>query len=224
LSGGDKDAAATPLHAERLARFDETDLYVVITEAFCAGRPALDVLEGALRGGARLIQFREKDGSARDVYRQALAFQQRCAESGAVLIIDDRVDLALAIGADGVHLGMSDLPIEAARAIAPDLIIGASSHCLDEALAAQEAGASYVNIGPIFVTQTKSVPTGALGPQAIDDIAPRLTIPWTTMGGIKEHNIREVVARGAKHPAVVTAVTAAEDPEAATRALRALLQ
>lgn len=204
----------------RMARFESSDLYVVITEAFCAGRSALDVLDATLAAGVRLIQFREKDFDDRQLYQRALAFRERTRAADALLIIDDRVDIALAVEADGVHLGQSDLPIRAARALAPDLILGASSHTLKEALAAQDAGASYVNIGPIFPTQTKSVPTRALAPAMIDAIAPHLRIPWTTMGGIKLDNIHEVLKRGARHVAVVTAVTAAADVHAAAKELR----
>ena len=115
-----------------------------------------------------------------------------------MLIVDDRIDIALAAGADGVHLGRDDLPIERARSLAPELIIGGSTHSLDEALSAQAAGASYVNVGPIFATQTKATSTGALGPGVIDVIAPHLTIPWTVMGGIKTNNVELVLAGGAK--------------------------
>ncbi len=135
------------------------------------------------------------------------------------MIIDDRVDIALAAGADGVHLGQADLPVAAARRIAPDLIIGASTHSLAEALAAQGAGAGYVNIGPIFPTATKPQAV-SLGPKVISAIAPHLKIPWTTMGGINRDNIGQVVAVGARHPAVMSAVTAAAEITAAARALR----
>lgn len=207
-----------------MARFEESDLYVVITEAFCEGRSALGVLDEVLAAGVTLIQMREKHRDGKALYELGLAFRERTQKAGALLIIDDRVDIALATGADGVHLGQSDMPIEAARAIAPDLVLGGSSHNLDEALALQEAGASYVNIGPIFATQTKDVPTGVVGPAMIDAIAPRLTIPWTTMGGIKEHNVGEVLRRGARHVAVVTAVTAARDVREAAANLREAIQ
>jgi thiamine-phosphate pyrophosphorylase len=205
---------------ERLARFEEPDLYVVITEAFCGGRSSLDVLEKTLEAGVRLIQLREKDLDGGAMHEKALEFRRRTRDAGALLIVNDRVDIALAVDADGVHLGQSDLPIAAARSIAPDLIVGGSSHNLDEALAIQDAGAGYVNIGPVFATQTKAVPTGVTGPEMLDTIAPHLRIPWTTMGGIKPHNIGEVLARGAKRVAVVTAVTAADDVTGAARALR----
>jgi thiamine-phosphate pyrophosphorylase len=206
--------------AERQARFEAADLYVVITEAFCGGRPSLEVLDAVLEAGVQLVQFREKDLDEVSLFLRATEFRARTREAGALLIVDDRVEVALAVDADGVHLGQSDLPVDVARRIAPNLIIGASSHNLDEALAAQQAGAGYVNIGPIFATQTKSVPTGALGPEILDTIAPHLTIPWTTMGGIKLHNIEEVLKRGARRVAVVTAVTEAEDVRAAATALR----
>lgn len=208
---------------ERLARFDRADLYVVITEALCAGRSALEILQQTLAAGVRLVQLREKELSGRALYERALDFRRETRVAGALLIVNDRLDIALAAGADGVHLGQDDLPVAAARRLAPDLIIGASTHSLKEALAAQEAGASYVNIGPIFATQTKETAT-PLGPEIIDRIAPHLSIPWTTMGGIKASNIEQVVAHGARRPAVITAVTAAPDPEAAARQLRGLIR
>ncbi len=206
--------------ASRMQRFEETDLYVVITGSFCAGRPALDILDAALEAGVGLVQFREKEMESGEFYRQAQRFREHTQNANALLIVNDRVDIALAVGADGVHLGQSDVPIDAAHRIAPELILGASSHNLEEALAAQVAGASYVNIGPIFETQTKAVPTGAIGPDMLAAIGPELNVPFTCMGGIKTANIHEVVERGARHIAVVTAVTAADDPRAAARELR----
>jgi thiamine-phosphate pyrophosphorylase len=207
---------------ERLGAFNEADLYVVITEALCAGRAALDILSMTLAAGVRLIQLREKDLNSHRLFELAVEFRRQTEAAGALLIINDRLDIALAAGADGVHLGQDDLPVAAARRVAPELIIGASTHSLAEALAAQEAGAGYVNIGPIFATQTKETAT-PLGPEMIARIAPRLRIPWTTMGGIKKDNIDQVVARGARHPAVITAVTAAADPAAAARELREII-
>lgn len=206
--------------AERMALFDASDLYVVITEAFCGGRPALEVLDAVLDAGVSLIQFREKGMEDGELFRRAGAFRARIPAGNALLIVDDRVDVALAVGADGVHLGQSDLPVPVARRLAPDLIIGASTHDMKEAMAAQNAGASYANIGPIFGTQTKSVPTGPVGPGLLGEITPHLRIPFTCMGGIKAHNIGEVVAYGARHVAVVTAVTAAADIRAAAAELR----
>lgn len=208
-----------PKHAERMARFDEAGLYVVITEAHCAGRNPVEVLAAVLAAGVKLIQLREKDLDGRSLYERAVTFRERTAKAGALLIVNDRLDIAMAAEADGVHLGLDDLPVAAARGLAPDLIIGASTHSVDEALAAQAAGASYVNIGPVFPTQTKTVHTGPVGPAMIDEIRPHLSVQWTTMGGIKPGNIQEVLARGARHAAVVTAVTSAEDVQAAASEL-----
>lgn len=210
--------------SERMALFDEADLYVVITEAFCGARSSIEVLEEVLEAGVRLVQLREKDCSDRKLYELALAFRRRTRQAGALLIIDDRLDIALAADADGVHLGLADMPVAAARALAPDLIIGASAHDEGEALAAQDAAASYVNIGPIFETSTKEVATGAIGLGALERIAPQLKVPFTCMGGIKIHNVREVVERGARHPAVVTAVTAESDVRGAALALRRAIE
>ncbi len=207
-------------HGERMARFEKTDLYVVITEAFCAGRPALEILDAALAAGVGIVQFREKDLDTGELCERGLAFRQRTADAGALLIVDDRLDVALAIGADGVHLGQEDLPFEAARRVAPGLIVGASTHNPEEACAAQAAGASYVNIGPVFPTGTKALGIGSVGTGMIERVTPELAIPFTVMGGITLENVGQVVERGARHVAVVTAVTAAEDPQSAAAALR----
>jgi thiamine-phosphate pyrophosphorylase len=197
---------------------------VAITEAFCAGRPALDVLDACLDAGVRVVQFREKNLDTRVLYEKAAQFRARTAAVGALFIVNDRLDVAMAVEADGVHLGQSDLPFEAARRIAPDLILGASSHNLEEAVAAQAAGASYVNVGPIFATQTKTVAGGAVGPERFAEVAPHLSVPLTCMGGIKAHNVGALLACGARHIAVVTAVTAAPDVRAAAEELRGLIR
>ncbi len=202
-----------------LAQFADAGLYVVITESFCAGRSALETLAQCMAAGVKLVQMREKHLGDRELLELARAYRDATREAGALFIVDDRVDIALAAQADGVHLGQGDMPVADARRIAPYLIIGASSHSLDEALAAQEAGADYVNIGPIFATQTKEVSAGAVGPQLIEEIAPHLHIPFTCMGGIRPDNVGEVLDRGARIIAVVTAVTAAADQKTAAQTL-----
>ena len=211
-------------HATRVSRLKEADLYVVITESFCADRSSLETLDACLAAGVKLVQLREKDLCDRDLYLLALAWRERTENAGALFILDDRVDMALAVDADGVHLGQDDLPLDVARRIAPGLILGASSHSLHEALAAQDTGADYVNIGPIFATQTKAVATGAVGPELISEIRPHLRVPFTCMGGIKPDNVDLVLERGASIVAVVTAVTAAPDIQAAATAVRARIR
>jgi thiamine-phosphate pyrophosphorylase len=203
-----------------LTQLKDADLYVVITESFCAGRSALETLAQCMAAGVKLVQMREKNLGDRELLALARAYRDATREAGALFIVDDRVDIALAVQADGVHLGQDDMPVADARRIAPYLLIGASSHSLEEALTAQEAGADYVNIGPVFATQTKAVASGVVGTPLISEIAPHLHIPFTCMGGIKEENIDEVLERGARIIAVVTAVTAADDQRAAAQALR----
>jgi len=204
----------------RKERFLQTDLYPVTCERHSAGRSNLEVLDAAVRGGARIIQLREKEYAVGEFYRMALRFREVTLEAGMLLIINDHVDVALAVGADGVHLGQSDLPLAAARSIAPDLLIGISTHSRAEALAAQRGGADYVNIGPIFPTRTKEGVDRFLGPEAIAGIAAGLEVPYTVMGGISAANIDRVLARGARRVAVVTAVTMAGDMAGAIASLR----
>jgi thiamine-phosphate pyrophosphorylase len=128
-----------------------------------------------------------------------------------LLIINDHLDVAVAVDADGVHLGQEDLPVEVARKLAPDLLIGASTHSLEQALRAQHDGADYINIGPIFPTKTKEGAEHFLGPDAIAEISSQIQVPFTVMGGIKEENIGDVLTRGARKVAVVTAITKASD-------------
>lgn len=209
-----------PSHAERMARFNTSDLYVVITETFCAGRDTLFVLDTVLEAGVTLIQFREKDWDDAKLHEIGREYRKRTTDAGALLIVNNRIDIALAIEADGVHLGQGDLPIPVARDLAPELILGASTHSLADAQRAEAEGASYYNIGPIYPTETKQLTMDALGPEMIDTIAPHISLPFTCMGGIKPYNVDALLSRGAKHPAVVTAVTAADDITGAARALR----
>ncbi len=208
---------AGKLHG-RMERLGLVRLYPVISgPEWSAGRGYIETLEKVLLGGARMVQLRAKAMPDLELYQIAEAARGLTDRFGALLIIDDRVDVALAVGADGVHLGQQDLPLAVARKLAPELILGASSHNLEEALRAQSEGASYVNIGPIFPTATKGGLPDYLGPDAISAIAPKLRVPFTVMGGIKLSNLPLVMAHGARIVAVVTAVTAAPDPSAAVR-------
>lgn len=205
---------------KRKARFDEIDVYPVTCERLSAGRSNLEVLEAVIRGGARIIQLREKEYPKRDLFQLALTFREVTAGAGLLLIINDNLDIAQAVGADGVHLGQDDLPLPAARRLAPDLLIGISTHSLEEALEAEREGADYVNIGPIFATSTKAGVDRGLGPEAIATIGSRLSVPFTVMGGITAANLDEVLAGGARRIAMITAITQAADIAQAVRLFR----
>ena len=208
-----------PLHNERMIRFCEAGLYFVTSQVLSAGRTTQAIVAAALDGGVRLIQLREKEMPLGDYVRLAHEIRLLTAKAGALLIINDRVDVALAVGADGVHLGQDDFPIPDARRLAPDLIIGASTHSIEEAERAQREGASYINIGPIYPTGTKVWEGAFLGLEGLRSIAAVARVPFTVMGGIKKVHIPGLVSAGARTIALVTAVTAAPNPESAAREL-----
>lgn len=195
-------------HAQRLAAFEDSFIYPVVSSEFCSGTPVTTVIRQLADNGAKVVQLREKHRSDRELFQLAEKCRLITAEYRMLLFIDDRLDVALGCDADGVHLGQDDLPIAAARKLAPELIIGASTHNAAEIIAAQADGCSYLNIGPIFPTQTKSVACGALGVEFFNELKTLVHVPFSVMGGIKEHHINELAALGARHIAMVTEVIA----------------
>ena len=209
--------------AECIARFESSDVYPVVTSAFCAGRNPCDVADAILAGGARVIQIREKempDGPFCELLRAVRVIADKY---GALLIADDRADAALAAGADGVHVGQDDLPCRAVRSFAPDLLIGVSTHNAEEIRRAQEDGCSYLNIGPLFPTGTKSLPMASLGTETASRLMKDVHVPFSVMGGIKYEHLKQLRGMGIRHIAAVTAFTAAADPEAEVRRWREAL-
>ena len=195
-------------HEERLAAFEASFIYPVVSSEFCGGRQVTEVIRDLAENGAKVVQLREKHRSDRELFTLACACRELTAAYNMLLFIDDRLDIALACHADGVHLGQDDMPVAAARKIAPELIIGASTHNAAEIAAAQHDGCSYLNIGPIYPTQTKSVACGALGEDFFNELKRSVTVTFSVMGGIKEHHISHLAALGAKHIAMVTEVIA----------------
>ena len=188
------------------------DLYPVTCQKLSCGRNNLDVLDALIEGGAQAVQLREKEISDRELFQMAKAFRQRTAQAGMALIINDRIDICRAVGADGVHLGQDDIPVrEARRLLGPQTIIGASTHNLEQALRAVEEGADYINVGPLFSTQTKEHTGSPLGLDMFSKIREAVKIPITVMGGIKLSNVDDVLAAGARRIAVVTGIVAADD-------------
>ena len=195
----------------RIQSFLQIDVYPVTCERLSQGRSNVEVLRAVIQGGSKIIQLREKHYAKRDLYSLALKFREITTRAGVLLIINDHVDVALAVDADGVHLGQEDLPVQVARMLAPELLIGASTHSLEQALQAEKDGADYINIGPIFPTTTKKGVKSVLGAEAIAKISPHIKVPFTVMGGIREDNIEEVLAKGARRVAMVSSITKAAD-------------
>lgn len=207
-------------NAEKLTALEEADIYPVICSDLCGERSPIEVLRQVVTGGARIVQLREKDLPDSRLFDLACEFRRVSQGSGVLLIINDRPDIALACGADGVHLGQDDLPVKAVRMMAPDLMIGVSTHSLQEALQAREDGADYINVGPIFPTNTKEGLHNFLGPEAVSSIGQKAGIAFSVMGGIKLSNVHRVTSQGARMVAVVTAITQADDVEGAVRSFR----
>lgn len=200
---------------QRISIFrNQVTLYPVSCERLANGRSDLEWLEAVLGAGVRIVQLRDKESTDRALFEKARLFRQRTQAAGALLIINNRLDIALAIGADGIHLGNSDLPAEEARRLAPDLIIGVSANTAEQAASAAARGASYYNIGPLFPTTTKEGLSRFLGSAAIKTFAALSELPFTVMGGIKFDHLAELTAQGAQRIAVVTALTQAPDIQA----------
>ena len=210
--------------AEKMDAFSHVDIYPVISSEFTSGRDVLDVLRRIGEAGAKIVQLREKNKTKAEVYRLALEYRKITARFNMLLILNDHLDIALAVDADGVHLGQDDLPLEPAKKLGSGLIIGNSTHNLEEAFAARTAGADYINIGPIYPTGTKAVACGAIGLETMKTIASRINMPFTVMGGIKARHIPELLACGATKIAMVTEITQADDIRARVTELRSLFE
>ena len=196
-------------------------LYAIIDPEACRGRDPVEVARLALEGGASVLQWRDKRREKGDQLPQARAVRELCVAHDALFIANDHVDLALVLGADGVHLGQRDLPVELVRPLAPEgFIIGVSTNNAEEARRAQEHGASYVAVGSVFPTGSKEPErTRPASPERVREVKAAVGVPVVAIGGINASNIDQVLAAGADAVAVISAVCSAEDPRAAAREL-----
>ena len=190
------------------------DLYLVSDRKLTGERDLLWVLKQALEGGARAIQIREKDLSGRELFNLAEKARRLCLDYKAALFINDRIDVALAVDADGVQLGTESMDIGTARElVGHDKMIGASTHSLEEAFAAQRSGADFILFGPIYFTPSKAAYGAPQGIAAIAQIVEKLSIPVYAIGGIKPENVAELKNAGVQGVALISAVISASDPK-----------
>jgi thiamine-phosphate pyrophosphorylase len=199
----------------------DLSVYVITDAHLRPDRSHLDVAMAAVEGGATVIQFREKDAPTREMYRTAIKLKEFLSPYGIPLIVNDRIDIALAVDADGVHLGQEDMPVDVARRImGPGKIIGASATNLEEAVEAERSGADYIGFGPIFPTGTKPDASPPTGLAPLRDVCKRVGIPVVAIGGITASNASLCLEAGAAGVAVISAVLMAPDMVEATRAIR----
>jgi thiamine-phosphate diphosphorylase len=192
-------------------------LYVVLDRTAARGRDLHDLLAAVIDGGCRMVQLREKEWPSGRLLPLAQRLRDRCRRAGVTFIVNDRVDLALAVDADGVHLGQEDLPARVARPLLrAGMRLGISTHGVEQAEAARNDGADYVAVGSMFATATKP-DFELVGPALIRKLRPHIRVPLVGIGGITHDNVAEVVQAGADGVAVISAVCAAPDPAAATR-------
>ncbi|MBV4419835.1 thiamine phosphate synthase [Clostridium tyrobutyricum] len=196
-------------------------LYLVTDRRFIGGKPLKKAVEEAIIGGVTLVQIREKSASTREFYNVALEVKQVTDHYNVPIIINDRIDIAQAIDADGVHLGQSDMPLSIARKILGDKkIIGISTGTIEEALEAESGCADYIGIGTIFNTGTKKDTDNPLGVAGLKKVYDSVNIPAVAIGGINHENFKDILSTGVDGIAVVTAILRSKDITSAAKQLK----
>ena len=209
---------------ERIEIFKSSDLYPVVSSEFCNGRDVCEIVAGIASAGAKIVQIREKNISDSAMFELVQKCKKITDNYEMLLIVDDRVDIAMAAGADGVHLGQDDFPLKEAKKLAPEMLFGVSTHNAQEIRTALADNCSYLNIGPVFPTRTKSVACGDLGLEKAEELKTLVSCPFSVMGGIKEHHLSMLCSKGFRHIAMVTEITQAADVEAKVKQLRRIMK
>ncbi len=197
------------------------DLYVVTDSRLAGERGTLWTIEEAIAGGADVVQLREKEMSTREMILLGQALRELTRKHGVLFVVNDRVDVALAVGADGVHVGQDDMPAPLVRRlVGPEMIVGVSATTLVEAVRAAEDGADYLGVGPIYPTGTKPDAAPVTGPGLVAEARRATGLPIVAIGGIGPANAAEVVAAGADGVAVISAIVGKPDPRAEARRIK----
>jgi len=211
-----------PWSRERLR--DALRLYLVTDQPSLKGRALIDVVQAAVQGGVTCVQLREKHANSRDFHALAVALMDLLQPLHIPLIINDRLDIALACKAQGVHLGQSDLPVAAARALLPpEVFIGWSVETLDEVMQSASLPVDYLGVSPVFATPTKTDTATPWGLEGLQRVRSATPLPLVAIGGIHAHNAAAVLQAGADSLAVVSAICSADDPRSASQHLRDLI-
>lgn len=211
----------------RLLRQDKiaglSGLYIIVDSDHLNGKSHIEIAEKAIKGGARTIQLRDKHANKKALLEVAQQLRDLCSTSNVLFIVNDYLDIALAVKADGLHIGQEDLPVPLARDELPiDMLLGCSASAIQEAKQAEQEGADYIGFGSIFPTGTKS-DISVTGLEALRIVKGLVNIPVVAIGGINKNNIKDVMASGASAAAVISAVASADDPEGAARELAGMI-
>jgi thiamine-phosphate pyrophosphorylase len=216
------NARSTPWSRARLQ--DTLRLYLVTDQPSLKGRTLIDVVQSAVLGGVTCVQLREKSANSRDFYAQAVALKSLLGPHNIALVINDRLDIALACEAQGVHLGQSDMPVEVARRLLPpEVFIGWSVETMDEVMQSATLPVDYLGVSPVFATPTKTDTASPWGLAGLQRIRTATDLPLVAIGGIQLHNASVVMKAGADSLAVVSAICSADDPGAASQQFRDLI-
>jgi thiamine-phosphate pyrophosphorylase len=201
------------------------DVYVITDPSLSRGRSHVQVAAEAVAGGANVIQLRDKQASTRELVELGRALLEITRAAGALLVVNDRVDVALAVDADGVHVGQDDMPAAIARQLlGPRKIVGVSTANEEEARRAREDGADYLGVGAMYPTASKADAGAAIGPDALSAIKRAVDLPIVAIGGINVHNAADAILHGADGVAVISAVVSAPDIRQATQSLLAVVE
>ena len=199
----------------------EADLYAISVAGLSLGRPLEEVVSALLGAGVRIVQYREKKLKAGAMLEECRLLRRLTSEAGACFIVNDHIDIAMLVGADGVHVGQEDLPVpEVRRLVGPDMIVGLSTHMPEHAREARGLGADYIGVGPIFATNTKEDVVDPVGYEYLDWINRNADLPFVAIGGIKRHNIAEVARHGARCCSLVSELVGAPDIRARVEEVR----
>lgn len=193
-------------------------LYAITGEQFHPGRALIEVMEEAIKGGVDIIQLRDKTSDKAEVLAKAKALRELTRKYGVTFIVNDYIDIAMEADADGIHLGQGDVPLQEARKIVGSKIIGISTHAIGEALLAEQQGADYIGVGPIFPTATKVDVVDPVTIAYVREVVQAVKIPFVAIGGIKLHNVDEVIEAGATRICAVSEIVGSADVKGTCKA------
>lgn len=189
-----------------------------ITDSKLTKRTVIDDVKAAVKGGVKIIQYREKEAPAKQIIEYAQKINQICKKNHVLFLVNDRIDVALAIGADGIHIGKEDVPYQYARKLlGKGKLIGMSAHSVKDALQNQQLGADYTSIGPIYLTTTKKDAKLSIGLSPISQLKTKLRIPFVAIGGINESNIDGVLEAGARNIAIISGIATKTNVESSVK-------